>query len=159
MPDARRRGRSRSRESGRPGGERGRLGAGVRPDTNGADADGNGCNDGDGTIDAWINTFVPATKPVKSRRSERSESTSLRGRGPQKDFSYPATTTIEDKVYATPVGTESQRRRVVVTGSEAPGTSGFPEFEVSRHESGSAIHTHRLQSPRTAGVPAGGVRN
>ena len=95
-------------------------------DTNGADADGNGCNDGDGTIDAWINTFVPATQAcqVSQVRAVRVNVLARTGT-PQKDFSYPATTTIEDKVYATPVGTESQRRRVVVTEVK-PRNIGIP---------------------------------
>ncbi|OGW61753.1 MAG: hypothetical protein A2V83_08765 [Nitrospirae bacterium RBG_16_64_22] len=87
-------------------------------DTNGGDADGNGCNDGDGTIDTWINAFsaVAATQAcqVSQVRSVRVNVLARTGT-PQKDFSYAATTTIEDKVYATPVGTESQRRRVLAT--------------------------------------------
>lgn len=95
-------------------------------DTNGPDADGNGCNDGDGTIDTWINTFVPATQAcqVSQVRAVRVNVLARTGT-PQKDFSYAATTTVEDKVYATPAGTESQRRRVLATEVK-PRNIGIP---------------------------------
>lgn len=97
-------------------------------DTNGPDADGNGCNDGDGTIDAWINAFsaVAATRScqVSQVRAVRVNVLARTGT-PQKDFSYPATTTVEDKVYATPAGTESQRRRVLATEVK-PRNIGIP---------------------------------